>query len=197
MPDRRGRAGSTVAAFANTAGGTILIGVEDKTRHVRRAIDPWSLEEQATASPQTPEGAIHGRQCPDASPSLRNAFRVAWAISLALCRSNTISDRVNIRGAGEIPSLRLSLAVEGVIEADTPAFPEIPSGLSSEFMRLPGMARLDVGFRAMLTTMSWPDAATLIQAQNTPDQSRDACRSCGSAGCSAPTTDVSIIYLVM
>ncbi len=37
----------SVVAFANTAGGTILIGVEDQTRHVRGVTDPWSLEEQA------------------------------------------------------------------------------------------------------------------------------------------------------
>jgi predicted HTH transcriptional regulator len=36
----------TVVAFANTAGGTILIGVEDGTRHVRGIADPLSMEER-------------------------------------------------------------------------------------------------------------------------------------------------------
>ncbi|MCY4344365.1 MAG: putative DNA binding domain-containing protein [Gammaproteobacteria bacterium] len=36
----------SVVAFANTAGGTILIGVEDKTRHVRGVNDPLALEEK-------------------------------------------------------------------------------------------------------------------------------------------------------
>ena len=36
----------TVVAFANTAGGTVLIGVEDGTRHVRGIADPLSLEER-------------------------------------------------------------------------------------------------------------------------------------------------------
>jgi len=36
----------TVVAFANTAGGTLLIGVEDGTRHVRGITDPLSLEER-------------------------------------------------------------------------------------------------------------------------------------------------------
>ena len=36
----------TVVAFANTAGGTVLIGVEDGTRHVRGSPDPLALEEQ-------------------------------------------------------------------------------------------------------------------------------------------------------
>ena len=36
----------TVIAFANTAGGTVLIGVEDGTRHVRGIADPLSLEER-------------------------------------------------------------------------------------------------------------------------------------------------------
>lgn len=36
----------TVVAFANTAGGTVLIGVEDGTRHVRGVADPLALEER-------------------------------------------------------------------------------------------------------------------------------------------------------
>ena len=37
----------TVVAFANTAGGIILIGVEDRTRHIRGVSDPLDLEERA------------------------------------------------------------------------------------------------------------------------------------------------------
>jgi len=36
----------TVVAFANTAGGTLLIGVEDATRHVRGVKSPLDLEER-------------------------------------------------------------------------------------------------------------------------------------------------------
>ena len=36
-----------VVAFANTAGGTVLVGVEDKTRHVCGVADPLAVEEQA------------------------------------------------------------------------------------------------------------------------------------------------------
>lgn len=36
----------TVVAFANTAGGALLIGVEDRTRHVRGVADPLALEER-------------------------------------------------------------------------------------------------------------------------------------------------------
>lgn len=35
-----------IVAFANTAGGTLLIGVEDRTRHVRGVSDPLDLEER-------------------------------------------------------------------------------------------------------------------------------------------------------
>jgi predicted HTH transcriptional regulator len=35
-----------IVAFANMAGGRLLIGVEDKTRHVRGVIDPLDLEER-------------------------------------------------------------------------------------------------------------------------------------------------------
>ena len=36
----------TIVAFANTAGGTLLIGVEDRSRHVRGVSDPLDVEER-------------------------------------------------------------------------------------------------------------------------------------------------------
>jgi ATP-dependent DNA helicase RecG len=36
----------TIVAFANTAGGTLLVGVEDGSRHVRGVSDPLALEER-------------------------------------------------------------------------------------------------------------------------------------------------------
>ncbi|MBS0420118.1 MAG: putative DNA binding domain-containing protein [Proteobacteria bacterium] len=36
----------TIVAFANTAGGTLLVGVEDRTRHVRGVADPLGAEER-------------------------------------------------------------------------------------------------------------------------------------------------------
>ena len=36
----------TVVAFANTAGGIVLLGVEDGTRHVRGISDPLAVEER-------------------------------------------------------------------------------------------------------------------------------------------------------
>ncbi|MDE0027676.1 MAG: helix-turn-helix domain-containing protein [Spirochaetaceae bacterium] len=36
----------TVVAFANTTGGVILVGVEDRTRHIRGVTDPLDLEER-------------------------------------------------------------------------------------------------------------------------------------------------------
>ena len=36
----------TIVAFANTAGGTVVIGVEDRTRHVRGVTDALALEER-------------------------------------------------------------------------------------------------------------------------------------------------------
>ena len=38
----------TIVAFANTAGGTLLVGVEDKSGHVRGVRDPLGLEERLT-----------------------------------------------------------------------------------------------------------------------------------------------------
>lgn len=42
-PDRALR---TIVAFANTAGGTLLVGVEDRTRHVRGVSEALDLEER-------------------------------------------------------------------------------------------------------------------------------------------------------
>src|SRR5438105_2813750 len=36
----------TLVAFVNSAGGTVLIGVEDRTRRVRGVADPTQVEEQ-------------------------------------------------------------------------------------------------------------------------------------------------------
>src|SRR5436309_8397986 len=36
----------TIVAFANTAGGTLLLGVEDRTRHVRGVDEPLDLQER-------------------------------------------------------------------------------------------------------------------------------------------------------
>ncbi|MBA2301317.1 MAG: putative DNA binding domain-containing protein, partial [Acidobacteria bacterium] len=36
----------TIVAFANTSGGTVLVGVEDRTRHVRGIAEPLDLEER-------------------------------------------------------------------------------------------------------------------------------------------------------
>jgi predicted HTH transcriptional regulator len=36
----------SLVAFVNTAGGTVLVGVEDRTRHVRGINEPLDLEER-------------------------------------------------------------------------------------------------------------------------------------------------------
>ena len=36
----------TIVSFANTSGGTVLVGVEDRTRHVRGVTEPLNLEER-------------------------------------------------------------------------------------------------------------------------------------------------------
>lgn len=39
----------TIVAFANTSGGTVVVGVEDETRHVRGIDEPLALEERAAS----------------------------------------------------------------------------------------------------------------------------------------------------
>ena len=77
-----------------------------------------------------------GLQSVDVRFLLANTAAADWAISSALRRSKSISDGVSIRGAGEIPSLRLSAAVEGVAEMRLPSLLEIRSVLVSEFIEL-------------------------------------------------------------
>ncbi len=72
----------------------------------------------------------------DVPSLLARASLMAWAISLALRRSKSISDCFNIRGAGEIPSLRLSKAVDGVSEMFLPPLFEVLSVFLSEFMEM-------------------------------------------------------------
>ena len=36
----------SIVAFANTAGGTLLVGVEDRSAHVRGVAEPLDLEER-------------------------------------------------------------------------------------------------------------------------------------------------------
>ena len=55
-------------------------------------------------------------QVSDASFLLARTSSTTWTASLTHCRSKAISDGVNIRGAGEVPSLRLSRVIEGVAE---------------------------------------------------------------------------------
>ena len=40
----------SLVAFANTSGGAVLIGVEDRTRHVRGVKEPLDLEERLATS---------------------------------------------------------------------------------------------------------------------------------------------------
>lgn len=56
------------------------------------------------------------------------------AISFKLRRSKSTSYRVNIRGAGAIPSLRLSRVIEGVAETASPPRFEVFPVASAEFM---------------------------------------------------------------
>lgn len=58
-PDRALR---TIVAFANTAGGTLLVGVEDASRHVRGVSEPLALEERMAS---LISDAIEPRLAPD------------------------------------------------------------------------------------------------------------------------------------
>lgn len=52
----------TIVAFANTSGGTLLIGVEDRSRHVRGVRDALDVEERLTS---LVSDRIHPRLVPE------------------------------------------------------------------------------------------------------------------------------------
>lgn len=68
----------TIVSFANTAGGVILLGVEDKTRRVRGVADPMALEERVA---NLVSDTIRPRLVPDIEVlSYRKAHVVAIAV---------------------------------------------------------------------------------------------------------------------
>ena len=75
-PDRFLR---TVVAFANTSGGVILIGVEDRSGCVLGVADPLTLEERSVANLITSGGVTDRGQ--DRPPPLTLEERVANLIS--------------------------------------------------------------------------------------------------------------------
>ena len=68
--------------------------------------------------------------------SVRGDFARDLGHFFLLCRSKSISYGVNIRGAGEVPSLRLSKAREGVAKVFPPPFLEVRPVSLLEFMQL-------------------------------------------------------------
>ena len=104
---------------------------------------PWNLLLAAGCIPAGGQVQTHGMTVGKRAFQARfhglflraKTSRATWAISFLLCRSNRISYGVNIRGAGEVPIIRLSKAVEGVTPFP-PSFFEVWSVSLSDFMAL-------------------------------------------------------------
>lgn len=75
------------------------------------------------------------RQVSDVSSLRARSSPTSREISRLLDRNKSISDGVNIRGPGEMPSLRMSAAVEGVTEVLLPPLFEAGSVFLFELMR--------------------------------------------------------------
>ena len=80
----------TIVAFANTAGGTLLLGVEDKSRHVRDVRDPLDLEERLA-------NLISDRIAPRLLPETDYAQRGAPL------RLSIFDDRLEVENPGLLP----------------------------------------------------------------------------------------------
>ena len=61
----------TIVAFANTAGGTLLVGVEDRSRHVRGVPDALDLEERLA-------NLVSDRITPRIVPEHRRSCSAPW-----------------------------------------------------------------------------------------------------------------------
>jgi ATP-dependent DNA helicase RecG len=73
----------TLIAFANTSGGTLIIGVEDKTQHVRGVSDPLLLEERLA-------NIISESICPRLVPNIELApWRETYLVLVQVYPSNS------------------------------------------------------------------------------------------------------------
>ncbi len=87
----------TIVAFANTAGGIILIGVEDRTRHIRGVVDPLDLEERVV---NLISDSIKPRLLPDVQVlSYRNSQVVAVEVFPSPARPHYLARDGLQRGA--------------------------------------------------------------------------------------------------
>ena len=94
---------------------------------------------------------VSGYQRSDVSVRFRRASRNDCTISCALRLSKSISLRVNMRGAGHLPSFLLSKAVEGVKELPVSQPCEVSSVFVLSLIRL---TRLSPLYRVEQTTTS-------------------------------------------
>ncbi len=100
-----------IVAFANTAGGTLLIGVEDKTRHVRGVSDPLELEERVAnliSDRITPRLVRRSRSCPGGG-------RRSWHCRSIPARAARTSSR------GKVPPAACTCGWARPIAAPTPS----------------------------------------------------------------------------
>ena len=82
------------------------------------------------------EFELNSTQSRDRPSLLAKILSAGLPISRLLDRSKSISDSVNIRGVGDMPSFRVSAAAEGVSDAPLPTLLEGRSVLLSELMKL-------------------------------------------------------------
>ena len=108
-----------------------------RLRHFRASVEPPNFEALDFARPTTvADVPLAGAQIPFGLSLRLKTSRATSAVSCAHRRSKSTSYGVNIRGAGEVTSLRLSKAIEGVAELLAPPALEVAPVLFSEFMKL-------------------------------------------------------------
>ena len=122
------RAGCTVA-------GALKRGLSQKGSSRTGSRAPSQDEIFSSPGQRTPTVLKTG-QVSDVPPSFARTSPAISEASFAHCRSKATSDGVNIRRAGEVPSLRLSKAIEGAAEMFLSAFFEAWAAFPSEFMVL-------------------------------------------------------------
>ena len=111
----------------------------DRRWHLRSAVSLPSTGNRAFGRRRRPVREPVGEtllQVFDVPPLFARTSPATSEASFAHRCSKATSDGVNIRRAGEVPSLRLSKAIEGVAEMFPPPFLEVRAVFPSEFMEL-------------------------------------------------------------
>ena len=133
----------TVVAFANTSGGTILVGVEDRSRHIRGVTEPLDLEERAA---NLISDSIRPRLLPDLEiVSYRNTQLLAIRVYPSPARPHYIA-RAGLEGGAYVRVGSTNRQADAELVAEMQRF---ASGQFFDERPMPGLDPEALDFRVL------------------------------------------------